>query len=274
MISIAVPTFKQPKCLDYLLRSFVENSANKDNEIVIVVDGTINDNIWVADKYKEHQNIKFISIQQNIGMCRAQNFAVSRCSNNKVLICNDDHVLPKDWDMICEESYNFNSLTIFNEVQTKRNVYLKYALGQDFGTINDFKFDEYSKWIGGSSEINPRDYGYAALPFMVNKWKYIALNGFDDKFVNGIKADADFFVRAMYMGMKFKYDFRKPFFHFGSMTVNDINLSKEKKTTRIEAEIIGRKYCHIKWNKNNIESFDGRNFLFDKTIVKELETIK
>ena len=274
MISIAVPTYKQPKCLDYLLRSFVENSANKDNEIVIVVDGTINDNIWVAEKYKEQSNIKFISIQQNIGMCRAQNFAVSRCSNNKILICNDDHVLPKDWDTICEESYDFNSLTIFNEVQTKRNVYLKYALGQDFGTIDDFKFDEYSKWTGGSSEIDPRDYGYAALPFMVNKWKYLALNGFDDKFVNGIKADADFFVRAMYMGMKFKYDFRKPFFHFGSMTVNDVNLSKEKMTTRIEAEIIGRKYCQIKWNKGNIESFDGRNFLFDKTVVKELDMIK
>lgn len=274
MLSIAVPTYKQPKCLTWLLKSFVENSKNKDNEAIIVVDGTIENNIEVAEKFKDYSNIKFIVLKQNVGMCRAQNLAVSMCNNNKVLICNDDHVLPKDWDVICEESYDFNSITVFNEVQTKRNVFLKYALGQDFGTADDFKFEEYSNWTGGRLDFNSRDYGYAALPFMVNRFKFISLSGFDDKFVNGIKADADFFLRAMYMGMKFKYDFRKPFFHFGSMTVNDKNLKNEKMVTRMQSEIIGRNYVKIKWNMPNIESFDCRNYLFDKTLVKELEHIK
>ena len=51
MISLVIPTYRNPEYLDICLRSAIENQVNK-NEIIVAVDGFIEESQHILDKYK------------------------------------------------------------------------------------------------------------------------------------------------------------------------------------------------------------------------------
>jgi len=65
MISVVIPTYKEPEALDLCLKSCIEGQTNK-NEIIVVVDGFYDINAKVLDKYKEH--ISVLNLEENVGM--------------------------------------------------------------------------------------------------------------------------------------------------------------------------------------------------------------
>ena len=56
MISVIIPTYKEPEALDLCLKSCIEGQTRK-NEIIVVVDGFYDINAEVLDKYKEHISV-------------------------------------------------------------------------------------------------------------------------------------------------------------------------------------------------------------------------
>ena len=52
MISLIIPTYRNPKYLDICLRSAVGGRVNENNEIIVVVDGFVEESKEVLDKYK------------------------------------------------------------------------------------------------------------------------------------------------------------------------------------------------------------------------------
>ena len=51
MISAVIPSYRSPKYLDICLDSLLNGQVN-DNEIIVVIDGFVEESQWVLDKYK------------------------------------------------------------------------------------------------------------------------------------------------------------------------------------------------------------------------------
>ena len=67
MISLIIPTYRNPKYLDTCLKSAVAGQINKDkNEIIVVVDGFVEESKEVLEKYKGE--IQVLPLEHNQGM--------------------------------------------------------------------------------------------------------------------------------------------------------------------------------------------------------------
>ena len=95
MISVIIPTYREPEVLDLCLKSCIEGQTNR-NEIIVVVDGYYEENKHVLDKYKG--DISILELKTNQGLSRATNLGVYNASNDLILIVNDDNVFPMEWD--------------------------------------------------------------------------------------------------------------------------------------------------------------------------------
>ena len=95
MISVIIPTYREPEYLDVCLKSCILGQKDK-NEIIVVTDGYFNENIEVLKKWKDY--IKVVDLGENMGLPRATNFGVYNATEEYVLIVNDDNVFPKFWD--------------------------------------------------------------------------------------------------------------------------------------------------------------------------------
>jgi glycosyltransferase involved in cell wall biosynthesis len=102
MISLIIPTYRNPDYFDLCLKSVIENQVNK-NEIVVAVDGYIEESQHVSDKYKQH--IQVLDLVANKGMQMAVNVAVMNANNDCLVIINDDNVLCKDWDIAINNQF-------------------------------------------------------------------------------------------------------------------------------------------------------------------------
>ena len=52
MISVVVPSYRSPRYLDICLDSLLDGQVN-DNEIIVVIDGFVDESRYVIDKYKD-----------------------------------------------------------------------------------------------------------------------------------------------------------------------------------------------------------------------------
>ena len=107
-----VPVIPNTGTLHFILVNFENISSNSlclfsaidqqthENEIIVVVDGFIEESQEVLDKYKD--NIKVLDLGSNQGMQSALNLAVMNATNEKILIVNDDNVFSKDFDLEIE----------------------------------------------------------------------------------------------------------------------------------------------------------------------------
>ena len=102
MISVILPTYRNPKYLDLCLKSIIRGQTNQ-NEIIVVLDGYAEESEEVINKYK---GINVIAFPENKGMQHALNVGVWNATSEKILIINDDNVFPKDWDSILLENYD------------------------------------------------------------------------------------------------------------------------------------------------------------------------
>jgi len=93
MISVIIPTYKEPEVLDVCLKSVIEGQHHH-NQIIVVVDGFYDLNKEVLKKYASHLNI--LNLEENVGLNRATNLGVYNALYDKVLIVNDDNVFPKN----------------------------------------------------------------------------------------------------------------------------------------------------------------------------------
>ena len=86
MISLIIPTYRNPEYLDICLKSAIENQVNK-NQIIVAIDGFIEESQHILDKYQS--DIQILDLGQNQGMQTALNLAVYNATNEFLIIIND-----------------------------------------------------------------------------------------------------------------------------------------------------------------------------------------
>jgi len=136
MISVIIPTYKEPEVLDVCLKSVIEGQKHH-NQIIVVVDGFYDLNKEILKKYASHLDI--LNLEENVGLNRATNLGVYNASYDKVLIVNDDNVFPKNWDIRLLETYQENSVIAPNQIEPIPSIFRQFHvkdLGRDPNTFN------------------------------------------------------------------------------------------------------------------------------------------
>jgi glycosyltransferase involved in cell wall biosynthesis len=236
MISVIIPTYKEPEALDLCLKSAI-NGQRLNNQIIVVVDGFYEVNKEVLDKYEE--SIEILVLEENVGLCRATNLGVYNAKFDKILIVNDDNVFPDVWDQVLLEEYKPGYVLAPNQIEPSPSIFRQFHikdLGRDPKT---FDLQAYWDYENSIRESKTEESG-STLPIFMNKYDYIRLGGWDENYEAGMVADWDFFLKCAISDLKMIRTYNSHFYHFASISTNG-----EK---RLQAEQKGHEYAKYKWN--------------------------
>ena len=214
MISIIIPTYKNPEHLDICLKSAIEQQSNK-NEIIVAVDGFIEESQEVLEKYKD--SIQVLDLGENQGMQQALNLAVMNATNEIIFVVNDDNVFGKNYDLTILETLEDREKTVMtlNQIEPTGPGIFDFPV-MDFGrNPKDFKYDEFIKYESSLSE-NVVTLDGGIFPFAMYKKYYMAAGGFDTIYQSPFICDWDFFLKLDLMGLKFCRTKKSHLYHFGS----------------------------------------------------------
>ena len=211
MISLIIPTYRNPEYLDICLRSAVEGQDNR-NEIIVAVDGYVKESQHILDKYGDH--IFVLPFEQNQGMQMALNLGVYNATNAKICIINDDNVLCKGWDTLIEEELREGEVLTINQIEPSGPGIFNFPV-KDFGPMEDFDYEGYISYNEEiSSDKFTEDGGI--FPFAMFKTDYMMVGGFYTLYQSPFMCDWDFFLKLDLAGRRFIRTHKGHFYHFGS----------------------------------------------------------
>jgi glycosyltransferase involved in cell wall biosynthesis len=232
MISVIIPTYKEPEVLDLCLRSAIEGQHN-NNEIIVVVDGFYDINKEVLEKYKDKINI--LDLEENQGLCRATNLGVYNTSNELILVVNDDNIFPINWDEQLERAYQPNSVITPNQIEPIPSMFRQFHI-KDLGRDpNKFDLEVFWKYEMEIHENKIEETG-STLPFLINKNDYLRVGGWDESYPGAWVVDWEFFMKCEMNGMKMLRTYNCHFYHFISLGT--------KTPERIADSQIKEQECH------------------------------
>ena len=236
MISVIIPTYKSPEMLDLCLKSAIEGQVNK-NQIIVVVDGFYDVNKEVLEKYTK--SIDILTLDDNVGLCRATNLGVYNAKYERILIVNDDNVFPQHWDKILNYDFKPNSVISPNQIEPTTSMFCQFIiedLGRDAKTFDLDKFWQFDYHVASGDKVDETG---STLPIFMCKVDYLRVGGWDENYQDGMVADWDFFLKCQLSGLKMLRTYNSHFYHFASVSVNG--------DRRKNAEVQGHEYAKYKW---------------------------
>ena len=242
MISVIIPTYKEPEVLDVCLRSAIEGQAC-NNQIIVVVDGFYEVNKEVLDKYKDF--IEILVLEENVGLCRATNLGVYNAEFDKILIVNDDNVFPCNWDLKLAESYQPNSVVAPNQIEPIPSMFRQFYiknLGRDPKTFDLQAFWDYEYSV---LEDKVEETG-STLPIFMSKTDYLRVGGWDESYPGAWVVDWDFFLKCELSGMAMMRTYACNFYHFVSVGTE---ATPEEKQSKAQKEAACHEYFRYKWGQ-------------------------
>jgi len=239
MISIIIPTYKNPDYLDLCLKSIVDGQQNA-NEIIVVVDGFVDKSKDILKKYK---NVYAIEFEENRGIQTAMNFGVWNASNEKVFIVNDDNVLPPGWDVRLEEIYNPNIIFTVNQIEPTGPSMYSFPTFDCGQTTSTFNFDKYIA-LEQSLSKNKLSPDGNIFPILLNKKWYVAVGGLDTFYNSPNWCDIDFFMKLhMIPSVSYARTHYVHLYHFGSVSTRKSGESDQFRALEQQAA----QQFHYKW---------------------------
>lgn len=215
MISVIIPSYRNPKCLDICLTSLLKTQIH-GNQIIVVLDGFADESDDIVDKYCEE--VMFIPLESNMGMSYALNVGVYNSTNEWILIVNDDNVFPNDWDSILMDDASDKLVITPNQIERKPSIF--NFIIDNFGGVDDFNLNKYltnepkyrKQILTNDGEI---------FPFFMQKKYYMVVGGFDTWYISPFICDWDFFMKLEMVGLNFVRTHKISFYHFGSMATKN-----------------------------------------------------
>jgi glycosyltransferase involved in cell wall biosynthesis len=240
MISVIIPTYKEPEVLNLCLKSAIEGQKH-NNQIIVVVDGFYDLNKEVLEKYKYYINI--LNLEENVGLNRATNLGVYNASYDKILIVNDDNLFPQEWDVKLLDTYQENSVITPNQIEPIPSMFRQFHikdLGRDPNTFDLEQFWTYEK----SLSVLPNEKTGSTLPIFMSKKDYLKVGGWDEAYPGAWVVDWDFFLKCKLSGMKMIRTYNAHFYHFVSFGTE---LTMEEQINKQSKELACHEYAKYKW---------------------------
>jgi glycosyltransferase involved in cell wall biosynthesis len=240
MISVIIPTYKEPEVLDLCLKSAILGQFYT-NQIIVVIDGFYDLNRDVIEKYKEH--IQILNLEENVGLCRATNLGVYNAEFDKILIVNDDNIFPHGWDLTLVEEFKEGIVFAPNQIEPISSIFKQFHikdLGRDPKTFNLQEFWDYEN----SLPILPNENTGSTLPIFMSKKDYLRVGGWDEAYPGAWVVDWEFFLKCELSGMNMVRLYNCHFYHFVSIGTEATPEEKEKKFNKEQA---CHHYFRYKW---------------------------
>lgn len=241
MISVIIPTYKEPEALDLCLRSAIQGQQNK-NEIIVVVDGFYDINKEVLEKYSD--DILILNLETNQGLCKGTNLGVYNASNNLILIVNDDNVFPKDWDVKLESVYEPNSVIAPNQIEPFPSMFKQIHIQNLGRNPATFDLEKYWNYDGEVSKDLIESAG-STLPIFMSKKDYLKVGGWDESYPGAWVVDWEFFLKCEMCGMKMLRSYNCHFYHFVSLATK----TPEREMESRDKERMCHEYFKYKWGQ-------------------------
>lgn len=240
MISVIIPTYREPEVLDLCLRSIVNGQRNS-NEIIVVVDGYYEENEETLLKYKDH--IIILKLDDNVGLATATNYGVYCATNEYVLIANDDNVFCDEWDNRLKDDLKVvdsGAILSINQIEPYESIFKQFVI-KDLGkTVKDFNLDQFNKFEFETS-YDLIDKNGSTLPIVMRKKDYMRIGGWDVDYPSATVVDWDFFYKCQLNDIPLYRTYNVHFYHFVSIGTN-----KDPEVRKNE-EINGHNYSKFKW---------------------------
>lgn len=243
MISVIIPTYKEPEALDLCLRSAIKGQKNK-NQIIVVVDGFYDINKEVLDKYQD--DIQVLNLEENVGMIRAMNFGHMNAKYDLVFHVQDDNVFPLDWDINLENDYKPNSVLSPNQIEPTPSMFSQFLIkdmGRDPKTFDLVRYQTYCEDLNDVTYIKHPSEAGSTFPFLINKIDYLKVGGFDESYPGPWVVDWEFFLKCRLNGMKMLRTYNCHFYHFVSLGTR--TPEKVQENQQIEQDC--HAYGNYKW---------------------------
>jgi glycosyltransferase involved in cell wall biosynthesis len=239
MISVIIPTYKEPEYLDLCLKSAIEGQVNK-NQIIVVVDGFYEENKHILNKWKD--NIQVLDLEQNCGLPYATNIGVYNAIHDWILVVNDDNVFIKRWDEKLNKLDKTNVIYSLNQVEPNPSIFPQFIIKNYGKTADTFNLEQFWKDFENNPSFLSTTGG--TLPFFVSKKCYLMVGGWDEHYpTNGVVADWDFFYKCEQANIDLIRDHETVFYHFAQIATGN-----QRQVTEQE----GHNYFYYKWNTSYI----------------------
>lgn len=264
MLSVIIPSYRNPTYLDLCLKSLVEGQVNK-NEIIVTLDGYVEESAHLMEKYP---SVSWLPFQENQGMQTAINYAVWNSSSEKILVANDDNVFPARWNVRIEEHYHPNTIFTINQIEPTGPGMFNFPVVDCGQTVETFDMKAFQSAEDKLSKALITTDGNI-FPFLMNKKWFMAVGGFDTYYNSPNWCDVDFFMKLeLIPTIGYARLHNVHLYHFGSVVTRKNNES----SLFIERQQYAYKQYEYKWGcvPNIVENalhhnnskllYDGRKF--------------
>lgn len=248
MISVIIPTYKEPDVLDICLESIFKGQDN-DNEIIVVVDGYKDLNKLVLNKYPK---VKIVNFDDNKGAVTSTNWGIYNSTNDFILVANDDNVFPKHWDTKLKPYCQKGKVITINQIEARPSMFKQTHI-KDLGTPKTFSLDTFWEYEASLSTPPPEESG-SQWPFLMYKADYMAVGGLDVYYPSPHVVDWDFMLKCEYVGFQMVRIYDLHLYHFGSIAtrrdplMNELSTQKEKQAHQFFQTKWG---THVEHNPQN-----------------------
>ncbi len=174
--STIIPVYNRPDEVDELLESLA-NQTNKEFEVIIVEDGSVDNCMDIVAKYEQKLDIKYFA-KSNSGPGLSRNYGAERASNDYFVFFDSDCIIPEKYFEIVNERLEKNFVDTYGGPDmahpsfTALQKAINYSMTSFFttggirgGTERLDKFHPRSFNMGFSRKVFERTQGFSKMRF-------------------------------------------------------------------------------------------------------------
>lgn len=105
--SIIIPVYNRPNEIDELLSSLINQTYNKNFEVIVVEDGSTLKSEEIVSKYSNNLSIQYF-YKENTGAGASRNFGMEKATGNYFVIFDSDCIIPANYLQEVEKALTKN----------------------------------------------------------------------------------------------------------------------------------------------------------------------
>jgi len=241
MISVIIPTYKSPEYLDLCLESIFKTQTY-DNQIIVVVDGFLDLNKSVLNKYPK---VQILDLGVNRGLAVATNWGVYNSNFEDILIVNDDNIFCRDWDVNLIDKSQPGFVWAVNQIEPNPSMFPQFDI-KDLGkNPQEFNLDLFLDYADGKN-IDKIELSGSTLPIFMKKEDYLNVGGWDIMYPSPHVVDWDFFLKCSKHYVMWR-NYNVHFYHFAGASTRK---TPEQDAASTRKEMEAHEFAKLKWGSH------------------------
>ncbi len=206
--------------LKLCIEAIKQNSSQK-HEIIL----HINEGSDGTKKWADTEGVLYTYSPENIGICKAMNWAFGKATKDYIVYLNDDMYVLPDWDKYLMEEIQAigNQLFMLSSTLIEPTPHrFPCMIYGDYGRdVVDFKKEAL---LADFNNFQMNDwYGSSWPPLVVSREAWLTIGGFSIEFSPGMYSDPDFSMKMWHAGCRiFKGLGKSRVYHFQSRSTGRV----------------------------------------------------